>query len=57
MKVFITMDTTENTGRESIFGVFESLEKAKIALADYVLSTENDSIAPYCVDIIEEELE
>ena len=40
MKVFIVMDTTENTGRESIIGVFESLEKAKIALADYVLNTE-----------------
>lgn len=57
MKVFIVMDTTENTGRESIIGVFESLEKAKIALADYVLNTENDSIQPYYVDIVEEEIE
>lgn len=29
MKVFIVMDTTDNTGRDSIIGVFESLEKAK----------------------------
>lgn len=57
MKVFIVMDTTDNTGRDSIIGVFESLEKAKIALADYVLNTEIDSIVPYYVDIVEEEIE
>lgn len=34
MRIFIVMDTTENTGRESIIGVFESLAKAKTALAD-----------------------
>lgn len=56
MKVFIVMDTTDNTGRDSIIGVFESLEKAKIALADYVLNTEIDSIAPYYVDIVEFEV-
>lgn len=56
MKIFIVMDTTERTGRESIIGVFESLEKAKIALADYVLNTEADSIEPCYVDIVELEV-
>lgn len=53
MKVFIVMDTTENTGRESIIGVFQSSESAKIALADYVLSIENARIDPCYVDIVE----
>lgn len=53
MKVFIVMDTTENTGRESIIGVFQSLEKAKIALANYILDEQVDNIDPCCVDIIE----
>lgn len=57
MKVFVLMDTTENTGRESIIGVFESLSKAKVALADYVLNTEADTIEPFCVDIAEFEVE
>lgn len=57
MKVFIVMDTTENTGRESIIGVFESLGKAKAALADYVLNTEADRIEPCYVDIAEFEVE
>ncbi|WP_167627212.1 DUF7336 domain-containing protein [Aedoeadaptatus pacaensis] len=57
MKVFIVMDTTEKTGRESIIGVFESLGKAKTALADYVLNTEADRIEPYCVEIAEFEVE
>lgn len=57
MKVFIVMDTTENTGPESIIGVFESLEKAKAALADYVLNTEADRIEPCYVDIAEFEVE
>lgn len=56
MKVFIVMDTTENTGRQSIIGVFESLEKAKAALADHVLSTEANVIEPCCVDIAEFEV-
>lgn len=57
MKIFIVMDITENTGRDSLIGVFDSLDKAKIALADYVLHTENGRIEPCYVDIIEEELE
>ena len=57
MKVFIVMDTTEKTGRESIIGVFESLGKAKTALADYVLNTEADRIEPYCVEIAGFEVE
>ncbi|WP_425540014.1 DUF7336 domain-containing protein [Microaceticoccus formicicus] len=57
MKVFIVMDTTENTGRESIIGVFESLANAKSALADYVLNTENDRIEPCYVDIVGIEVE
>lgn len=46
MRVFVVMDVTENTGPESIIGVFESLEKAKVALADYVLNTEANMIEP-----------
>lgn len=57
MKVFIVMDTTEKTGRESIIGVFESLGKAKATLADYVLNTEADRIEPCHVDIAEFEVE
>lgn len=53
MKIFIVMDTTENTGRESIIGVFESLASAKSALADHVLNTEIESIEPCYVDIVE----
>lgn len=53
MKVFLVMDTSENTGRESIIGVFETLENAKIALADYVLNIENARIDPCYVDIVE----
>ncbi len=30
MKLFILMDSTNKTGRESIIGVFETLEKAKL---------------------------
>lgn len=56
MKVFIVMNATEETGKESIVGVFESLEKAKIALADYVLSTEANDIDPCYVDIAEFEV-
>ena len=56
MKVFVVMDTSEKVGRESIIGVFESLGKAKVALAEYVLNTEADNIEPYCVDIAEFEV-
>lgn len=57
MKVFVLMDTTEKTGRESIIGVFESLEKAKMALSDYVLNTKADRIELCYVDIAEFEVE
>lgn len=57
MKVFIVMDATENTGRQSIIGVFESYGKAKTALADHVLNTEADRIEPCYVDIAEFEVE
>lgn len=56
MKVFVLMDTTEKTGRESIIGVFESFKEAREGLADYVLNTEVDRIEPCYVDIFEEEL-
>lgn len=56
MKVFIVMDTTENTGPESIIGVFESLEKAKSALANYVLNAEANMIEPCNVYIAEFEV-
>ena len=57
MNVFVVMDTTEKTGRESIIGVFESLGKAKVALADYVINTEADRIEPCYMDIAEFEVE
>lgn len=53
MTAFILMDTTENTGRESIIGVFATLESAKMTLADYVLDEKVDNIDPCCVDIVE----
>ena len=53
MKVFILMDSTNKTGRESIIGVFETLEKAKIALADYILDEKVESIESGYVDIAE----
>lgn len=56
MKVFVVMDTTEKVGRESIIGVFESLEKAREVFADYVLDAEEDSIKPCCVGISEFEV-
>ena len=56
MKVFILMDSTNKTGRESIIGVFETLEKAKLELADYVLEELTDTIEPYYVDIYEVEV-
>lgn len=56
MKAYIVMDTTENTGRESIIGVFKSLEKAKMALADYILDEKVDNIEPCYVDIVEYEV-
>lgn len=57
MKVFVVMDVTENIGPESIIGVFESLEKAKSALADYVLNTEANMIEPCNVYIENFEVE
>lgn len=51
------MDTAKNADRESIIGVFESLEKAKITLADHVLNTEIDRIKPCYMDIVEFEVE
>lgn len=57
MKVFMVMDATETSSPESIVGVFESLERAKLALADYVLNTEVDRIEPCYVEIAEFEVE
>lgn len=57
MKVFIVMDTTEKTDRESIIGVFKSWENAKLALADHMLSEEVGRIEPCYVDIVEFEVE
>lgn len=50
------MDSTNKTGRESIIGVFETLEKAKLELADYVLEELTDTIEPHYVDIYEVEV-
>lgn len=57
MKVFILMDATETSSPESIVGVFESLGRAKLALANYVLNTEVDRIEPCYVEIAEFEVE
>lgn len=57
MKVFILMDATETSSPESIIGVFESLERAKLALADYVLNVETNTIEPCYVDIAGFEVE
>lgn len=57
MKVFILMDATETSSPESIVGVFESLGRAKLALANYVLNTEVDRIEPCYVEITEFEVE
>lgn len=51
------MDTTERTDRESIIGVFETLERAKHALADHVLDETVDRIEPCYVGIYEVEVE
>ena len=56
MKIFVLIDATEETGKESIIGVFESLERAKMALADYVLNA-TESIDPCYVYIAEFEVE
>ena len=42
-KVFIIMDNTNNTGRESVISVHEDKISAKIALADYVLKRTVDT--------------
>lgn len=57
MKVFIVMDTTDVEGKESIIGVFKSLEGAKNALVDHVLNSETRTIHSCYVDIAEFEVE
>ena len=57
MKVFILMDATETSSPESIVGVFESLGRAKLALANYVLNTEVDRIEPCYVEIADFEVD
>ncbi len=56
MKVFVVIDG-EETGKESIVGVFESLERANAAFADYILSTKVGTKYSCCVDIAEFEVE
>lgn len=41
MKVYIILDTYDNIDESVIIGVFSSEEKAKIELANYVLSGES----------------
>lgn len=57
MKVFVLMDATEKTGRESIIGVFKSFKEAREELAYYVLNTKANKIEPCYVDIAEFEVE
>lgn len=40
MKLWIFMDADREVGRGSIKGVFKTEEKAKMAIADYVLEEE-----------------
>jgi len=54
MKVWILIDTTENTGSSSIKGVFLSEGASKIFLADYLMEKQPDNydyIELFCVDI------
>ena len=53
MKAWILIDTTENTGRSSIKGVFLSESASKIFLADYLMEKQPDNydyIELFCVD-------
>lgn len=40
MKVWMFTDNSEYGGQDAVKGVFETEEKAKLALADYVLENE-----------------
>lgn len=53
MRVWIVMDTDTEVGPSSIKGVYETEEKAKIALAEYVL--ENETNTAY-IDLFEVEV-
>ena len=43
-KVYILMDSNDNTDSRAILGVFTTLGKAKLALADYVLEKTSGGI-------------
>lgn len=47
MKVWIIMDTNREVGSGCVKGVYETEEKAKMALAEYVLETETNTIHIY----------
>lgn len=49
-KVYIAMDTSEHTDEQAILGVYTSKEKAKIKIAEYVLSKEIHTSYLYIVE-------
>ena len=55
MKVYVLMDSTENTGTGSILGIYSSEERAKMKLAEYVI--ENKSPMYDYIEIAEIEVE
>ena len=55
MKLWIFMDADREVGRGSIKGVFKTEEKAKMAIADYVL--ENKEISTTYLNLFSVEIE
>lgn len=54
MKVWIIMDTDTEVGPGSIKGIYQTEEKAKVALADYVLKEETNTTY---IDLFEMEVQ
>lgn len=49
-KVYIAMDTSEHTDEQAILGVYSTKEKAKIKIAEHVLSKEIDTSYLYIIE-------
>lgn len=43
MKVWIFIDSADSCGKDAVKGIYETEEKAKLAIADYVLKNETDT--------------
>lgn len=54
MKVWIFMDTDTETGPGSIKGIYKTEEEGKLAIADYVLKTQD--ITSTYIDLFETEI-